>query len=111
MGEKSIMDGVYVFFILLEHHLYFFLYFYILEDHYFMGHSFITPILGFLDINFIIVNGNCIFRLCLTIWTNEFLGSNCNYKFIISFSMFNRMAHNYYCYRSLFTAYSIAYSP
>merc|ERR1712137_1267604 len=42
MGEKSIMDGVYVFFILLEHHLYFFLYFYILEDHYFMGHSFIN---------------------------------------------------------------------
>merc|ERR1711976_727805 len=32
-----------------------------------------------------------IFRLCLTFWTNEFLGSYSNYKFIISFSMFNRM--------------------
>merc|ERR1711963_1076248 len=28
---------------------------------------------------------------CLTFWTNEFLGSYSNYKFIISFSIFNRM--------------------
>merc|ERR1711902_72781 len=45
--------------------------------------------------------GNLIFGLlisgissCLTslnFWTNEFLGSYSNYKFIISFSMFNRM--------------------
>merc|ERR1712157_557743 len=40
---------------------------------------------------FFILNGYSIFRLCLTFWTNEFLGSYCNYKFIISFSMFNRM--------------------
>merc|ERR1712022_62636 len=32
-----------------------------------------------------------IYRLCLTFWTNEFLGSYSNYKFIFSFSMFNRM--------------------
>merc|ERR1712146_606357 len=29
--------------------------------------------------------------LCITFWTNEFLGSYSNYKFIISFSMFSRM--------------------
>merc|ERR1712072_938404 len=29
--------------------------------------------------------------LCLTFWTNEFLGSYSNYKFIISFSIFSRM--------------------
>merc|ERR1712086_900696 len=29
--------------------------------------------------------------LCLTFCTNEFLGSYSNYKFIISFSIFNRM--------------------
>ena len=32
-----------------------------------------------------------IYWLCLTFWTNEFLGSYSNYKFIISFSIFNRM--------------------
>merc|ERR1712024_207010 len=36
--EKSIMDGVYVIFILVEHHLSFFFYFYILEELCFMGH-------------------------------------------------------------------------
>merc|ERR1711976_423987 len=39
--EKSIMDGVYVIFILLEHHLSFYFYFYILEELYFMVHTFI----------------------------------------------------------------------
>merc|ERR1712018_71525 len=29
--------------------------------------------------------------LFFTFWTNEFLGSYSNYKFIISFSIFNRM--------------------
>merc|ERR1712146_418992 len=29
--------------------------------------------------------------LCLTFWTNEFLGSYSNYKFIISFSIFSRV--------------------
>merc|ERR1712066_556015 len=37
------------------------------------------------------LNGYSIYGLCLTFWTNEFLGSYSNYKFIISFSMFNRM--------------------
>merc|ERR1711976_340464 len=46
--EKSIMDGVYVIFILVEHHLSFFFYFYILEELYFMVHIFIIQILGFL---------------------------------------------------------------
>merc|ERR1712046_146026 len=39
-----------------------------------------------------LLNGYCIFGLCLTFWTNEFLGCYSNYKFIISFSIFNRMA-------------------
>merc|ERR1711920_683170 len=82
--EKSSMDGVYVIFILVEHHLYFYFYFYILEELCFMVHTFIIQILGFL-------NGYRIYGLCLTFWTNEFLGSYSNYKFIISFSMFNRM--------------------
>merc|ERR1712048_1402449 len=37
------------------------------------------------------LNGYSIYGLCLTFWTNEFLGSYCNYKFIISFSIFSRM--------------------
>merc|ERR1712099_199015 len=41
--------------------------------------------------SFIIFNGYSIYGLCLTFWTNEFLGSNSNYKFIITFSMCNRM--------------------
>merc|ERR1712125_302540 len=71
--EKSILDGVYVIFILVEHHLFFFFYFYILEELYFIFH------------------GYSIYGLCLTFWTNEFLGSYSNYKFIISFSIFNGM--------------------
>merc|ERR1712047_97649 len=37
------------------------------------------------------LNGYSIYGLCLTFWTNEFLGSYSNYKFIISFSIFSRM--------------------
>merc|ERR1712048_338940 len=40
--EKSIMDGVYVIFILVEHHLSFFFYFYILEE-LFYGSYFYNP--------------------------------------------------------------------
>merc|ERR1739838_319369 len=40
---------------------------------------------------FPLLNGYSIYGLCLTFWTNEFLGSYSNYKFIISFSIFNRM--------------------
>merc|ERR1711997_1195191 len=39
----------------------------------------------------LLLNGYSIYGLCLTFWTNEFLGSNSNYKFIISFSIFSRM--------------------
>merc|ERR1711976_549824 len=45
-------DGVYVIFILVEHHLSFFFYFYILEELYFMVHTFIIQILGFLEFLF-----------------------------------------------------------
>merc|ERR1712056_141279 len=37
------------------------------------------------------LNGYSIYGLCITFWTNEFLGSYSNYKFIISFSLFSRM--------------------
>jgi ubiquinol-cytochrome c reductase cytochrome b subunit len=37
------MDGVYVIFILVEHHLSFFFYFYILEELYLMVHYFYNP--------------------------------------------------------------------
>merc|ERR1712014_456354 len=40
---------------------------------------------------FLLLNGYSIHGLCLTFWTNEFLGGYSNYKFIISFSIFNRM--------------------
>merc|ERR1712088_865636 len=40
---------------------------------------------------FLVLNGYSIYGLCLTFWANEFLGSYSNYKFIISFSFFNRM--------------------
>merc|ERR1711920_568562 len=46
--EKSIMDGVYVIFILVEHHLSFFFYFYILEELCFMVRTFIHLLLGIL---------------------------------------------------------------
>ena len=46
------MDGVYVIFILVEHHLSFFFYFYILEELYLMVHTFIIQILGFQELFF-----------------------------------------------------------
>merc|ERR1712194_630024 len=51
--EKSSMDGVYVIFILVEHHLSFFFYFYILEELCFMVHTFIIQILGFQEFFFL----------------------------------------------------------
>merc|ERR1712050_809227 len=39
----------------------------------------------------LLLNGYSIYVLCLTFWTNEFLGSYSNYKFIISFSILIRM--------------------
>merc|ERR1712020_477107 len=47
--------------------------------------------LVFWNSSFLLLNGYSIYGLCLTFWTNEFLGSNSNYKFIISFSIFSRM--------------------
>merc|ERR1712117_860235 len=47
--------------------------------------------LVFWNSSFLLLNGYSIYWLCLTFWTNEFLGSYSNYKFIISFSIFNRM--------------------
>ena len=44
------MDGLYVIFILVEHHLSFFFNFYILEEHYLMVHTFIIQILGFQEL-------------------------------------------------------------
>merc|ERR1712190_537177 len=38
----------------------------------------------------LLLNGYSNYGLCLTFWTNEFLGSYSNYKFIISFSVFSR---------------------
>merc|ERR1711897_52448 len=37
-----------------------------------------------------LLNGYSIYGLCLTFWTNEFLGSYSNYKFINSFSILIR---------------------
>merc|ERR1712039_1041529 len=89
--EKSIMDGVYIIFILVEHHLSFFsistswksyvLWFILLFIFY----------LVFRNSSSLLLNDYSIYGLCLTFWTNEFLGSYSNYKFIISFSIFNRM--------------------
>merc|ERR1712194_64765 len=69
------MDGVYVIFILVEHHLSFFFYFYILEELCFMVHTFIIQILGFQELSSLLINGYSIYGLCLTFWTNEFLGA------------------------------------
>merc|ERR1711879_706089 len=87
--EKSIMDGVYVIFILVEHHLSFFFYFYILEELWFI--LLFCKYLVFRNSSSLFLNGYSIYWLCLTFWTNEFLGSYSNYKFIISFSIFSRM--------------------
>merc|ERR1711976_597162 len=58
---------------------------------YFMVHTFIIQYLVFWNSSSLLLNGYSICWLCLTLGTNEFLGSYSNYKFIISFSMFNRM--------------------
>merc|ERR1712085_223115 len=47
--------------------------------------------LVFRNYSSLLLNGYSIYGLCLTFWTNEFLGSYSNYKSIISFSIFNRM--------------------
>merc|ERR1711904_192318 len=47
--------------------------------------------LVFRNYSSLFLNGYSIYGLCITFWTNELLGSYSNYKFIFSFSMFNRM--------------------
>merc|ERR1712078_252869 len=47
--------------------------------------------LVFRNFSSLLLNGYSIYGLCLTLGTNEFLGSYSNYKFIITFSMFSRM--------------------
>merc|ERR1739847_61536 len=47
--------------------------------------------LVFRNCSSLLLNGYSIYGLCFTFWTNEFLGSYSNYKFILSFSMFSRM--------------------
>merc|ERR1711862_973261 len=89
--EKSIMDGVYVIYILVEHHLSFYFFFFILEELYLMVHTFKSKYLVFRNCSSLFLNGYSIYGLCITFWTNEFLGSYSNYKFIISCTMFNRM--------------------
>merc|ERR1712066_528587 len=91
LSEKSIMDGVYVIFILVEHHLSFFFYFYILESYVLWFILLFCKYLVFRNSSSLLLNGYSICGLCLTFWTNEFLGSYSNYKFIISFSIFSRM--------------------
>merc|ERR1711933_195820 len=54
-------------------------------------HFFIIKYLVFRNSSSLLLNGYSIYGLCFTFWTNEFLGSYCNYKFIISFSIFSRM--------------------
>merc|ERR1711879_314993 len=46
--------------------------------------------LVFRNCSSLFLNGYSIYGLCITFWTNEFLGSYSNYKFIISFSMFSK---------------------
>merc|ERR1712170_31123 len=45
----------------------------------------------------LLLNGYSIYGLCLTFWTNEFLGSYSNYKFIISFSILIEWICGGYC--------------
>merc|ERR1712060_696073 len=72
--EKSIMDGVYVIFILVEHHLSFFFIFYILEELCFMVQTFIIQILGFQEFFFSIFSRMGLWRiLCSQSFIEEVL--------------------------------------
>merc|ERR1712194_109590 len=95
--EKSSMDGVYVIFILVEHHLSFFFYFYILEELCFMVHTFIIQILGFQELSSLLLNGYSIYGLCLTFWTNEFLGSYSNHGLLSPFPSLIECVSGGYC--------------
>merc|ERR1712141_335365 len=49
--------------------------------------------LVFWNCSSLFLNGYSIYGLCITFWTNEFLGSYSHSKFILSFSIFNRMGY------------------
>merc|ERR1711869_112449 len=57
----------------------------------FYGSYFYNPNTWFSGILSLFLNGYSIYGLCITFWTNEFLGSYSNYKFIISFYILIRM--------------------
>merc|ERR1712168_1203695 len=84
------MDGVYVIFILVEHHLSFFSIFTCCKSYVLWFILLLSKNLVFRNSSFLHLNGYSIYGLCLTFWTNEFLGSYSNYKFIISFSILIR---------------------
>ena len=52
----------------------------------------IIQILGFWNCYLLLLNGHSIYGLCCTCRTNEFMRTYRNYKFIVSISIFNRMA-------------------
>merc|ERR1711976_849000 len=61
------------------------------------GNYFYNPNTWFSNSSFLLLNGYSIYGLCLTFCTNEFLVSYSNYKFIISFSIFNKWVCGGYC--------------
>merc|ERR1712211_169475 len=73
------------------HHLSFFFLFLHLGRAMFYGSYFYSSSRVFRNSSSLLLDGYSIYGLCLTFWTNEFLGSYSNYKFIISFSIFSRM--------------------
>merc|ERR1712039_118624 len=83
--EKSSMDGVYVIFILVEHHLCFFFYFYILEELCFMVHTFIIQILGFQEL----FSSSSIFNR-MGFW--RILCSQSNIKEVLHFSLYSSIS-------------------
>merc|ERR1712032_106008 len=85
------MDGVYVIFILVEHHLSFSSFSTSWKRNVLWFILLFTKYLVFRNYYSLLLNGYSIYGLCLTFWTNEFLGSYSNYKFIISFSISSRM--------------------
>merc|ERR1712243_239669 len=66
----------------------------------FYDSNFYNPNTWFLNCSLPFLNGYSIYGLCLTFWTNEFLGSYSNYKFIISFSMLIEWVSGGYCVHS-----------
>merc|ERR1711904_754588 len=89
---KSIMDGVYVLFILVEHHLFFSFYLYMLLELYLMVQTFIIQIHGFQEFFFSLCNRVGMWRtLCLQsnieeVLSISFLTPICSLGFCMSSS-------------------------